>query len=222
MTALVRHPAASLQLRKPHRKRSMAYQEFLAADLGHDHFEWLDGEVVEMPAVEDDHADLSDCLSTLLSMWIEAKDGGKVREDPFQMRLPSRPSGGQPDIQVILAKNLRRLKRMYLDGPADVVIEIVSTASREIKFAEYRDAGVHEYWMIDPERKQAEFYVLQKKRLPPAPVDDEGRFHSRVLPGVWLEADWLWKRPANAGQAREERLAGGCKSFGAWLTCETW
>ncbi len=177
----------------------MSYEQFLKARFDHDHYEWVDGEVFEMPAVEDDHADLSDYLSTMLSMWVEAKDGGKVREDPFQMHLPSRPSGRAPDIQVILAKNLRRLKRMYLDGPADVVIEIVSTSSRatdrEIKFAEYEHGGVREYWIIDPLRRQAEFFVLQKKRFIPAPVDEEGRFHSRMLAGVWLDTDWLWKRP---------------------------
>jgi Uma2 family endonuclease len=124
----------------------MTYQRFLEADLGHDHFEWVDGEVIEMPAVEDAHADLSDWLSTLLSMWVEEKHNGKVRQDPFQMHLSSRPSGRQPDIQVLRPKTLTRLKRMYLDGPA--------------------------------------------------PVDDEkGHFHSRMLPGVWLDVDWLWKLP---------------------------
>jgi len=184
---------------KPSAGETMSYSEFLKANFDHNHYEWVDGEVVEMPAVENDHADLSDYLSTLLSMWVEAKDGGKVREDPFQMRLASRPSGRAPDIQVILAKNLHRLKRMYFDGPADVVIEIVSTGSRatdrEIKFTEYEQGGVREYWIIDPLRRQAEFYVLQKKRFVPAPVDEEARFHSRMLPGVWLDVDWLWKRP---------------------------
>ena len=186
---------------KPAAGELMSYEEFLQARFDHNHYEWVDGEVFEMPAVEDQHADLTDYLSTLLSMWVESKDGGKVRQDPFQMRLPARPSGRAPDLQVILSKNLRRLKRLYMDGPADVVIEIVSTGSRttdrRTKFTEYEQGGVREYWIIDPLRKQAEFYVLEKKRFIPAPVDEEeGRFHSRMLPGVWLDVDWLWKRPA--------------------------
>jgi Uma2 family endonuclease len=146
MTAALRQPPVRLPTRKSRRRPAMTYQRFLEADLGHDHFEWVDGEVIEMPAVEDAHADLSDWLSPLLSMWVEEKHNGKVRQDPFQMHLSSRPSGRQPDIQVLRPKTLTRLKRMYLDGPA--------------------------------------------------PVDDEkGHFHSRMLPGVWLDVDWLWKLP---------------------------
>ena len=73
---------------KPSTGETMSYEDFLETRFNHNHYEWVDGEVIEMAAVEDDHADLSDWLSTLLSMWIEAKNGGKVREDPFQMRLP--------------------------------------------------------------------------------------------------------------------------------------
>jgi Uma2 family endonuclease len=184
---------------KPSPGETLSYDEFLESHFDHDHYEWVDGEIFEMPAVEDGHAELAGYLYYLLTTWVDEKDAGKVLQDPFQMRLPERPSGRQPDIQVILAKNLRRLKRMFMDGPADVVIEIVSSGSRvtdrQTKFSEYEQGGVREYWIIDPMRKQAEFYVLSKKRFIPAPVDEEGHFHSRTLPGVWLDVDWLWKRP---------------------------
>ena len=153
-----------------------------------------------MPAVEDAHDALSVLLTRALADWLDENGGGRVMIEPFQMRLPMRPSGRAPDIQVVLPKSLSRLKKLYMDGPADVVIEIVSTGSRttdrRTKFTEYEQGGVPEYWIIDPLRRQAEFYVLEKKRFIPAPVDEEhGRFHSRMLPGVWLDTDWLWKRP---------------------------
>jgi Uma2 family endonuclease len=184
---------------KPSPGETMSYEEFLETRFNHNHYEWVDGEVIEMSAVEVLNAQLAQYLAFLLTAWLDEKDGGQVLQDPFQMRLPGRPSGRAPDIQVILAKNLRRLKKLYTDGPADVVIEIISTGSRttdrRTKFSEYEQGGVREYWIIDPMRKQAEFFVLQKKRFMPAPIDEEGRFHSRMLPGVWLDTDWLWKRP---------------------------
>jgi Uma2 family endonuclease len=200
MTLAVHQPPSRLPARKSRRRTAMTYQQFLQADLGHDHFEWVDGEVIEMPAVENIHAALSLLLSRALADWLDENGGGEVRNDPFQMHLSSRPSGRQPDIQVLRPKTLTRLKRMYLDGPADVVIEIVSTGSRttdrQTKFTEYEQGSVPEYWLIDPLRRQAEFFVLEKKRFIPAPVDDEkGHFHSRMLPGVWLDVDWLWKPP---------------------------
>jgi Uma2 family endonuclease len=146
MTLAVHQPPSRLPARKSRRRTAMTYQQFLQADLGHDHFEWVDGEVIEMPAVENIHAALSLLLSRALADWLDENGGGEVRNDPFQMHLSSRPSGRQPDIQVLRPKTLTRLKRMYLDGPA--------------------------------------------------PVDDEkGHFHSRMLPGVWLDVDWLWKLP---------------------------
>ena len=177
----------------------MTYQQFLEADLGHDHFEWVDGKVVELPAVEDAHDAITVFLTRLLSDWLDEHGGGRVAIEPFQMHLAARPSSRAPDLQVILPRNFHRVKKLYLDGPADIVIEIVSTGSRttdrQTKFSEYERGGVREYWIIDPMRRQAEFYVLEKKHFIPAPVDEEGRFHSRMLPGVWLDTDWLWKRP---------------------------
>ena len=64
------------------------------------------------------------------------------------------------------------------------------------KFFEYEAGGVPEYWLIDPVREQAEFYQIDEKgiyRL--VPLDAEGRYHSAMLPDLWLQVDWLWEMP---------------------------
>ncbi|MDW8290080.1 MAG: Uma2 family endonuclease, partial [Armatimonadota bacterium] len=72
--------------------------------------------------------------------------------------------GRSPDILFVSQQNLHRLKPTYLDGPADLVVEIISPESEERdrtqKFSEYERGGVREYWLIDPEKRLAEFYVL--------------------------------------------------------------
>jgi Uma2 family endonuclease len=45
------------------------------------------------------------------------------------MRLPFVPSGREPDLLYIATEHLSRLEDTYLDGPADVVVEVVSTES---------------------------------------------------------------------------------------------
>jgi Uma2 family endonuclease len=79
-------------------------------------------------------------------------------------------------------------------------VEIVSPESkvrdRGEKFYEYEAAGVGEYWLIDPDRQQAEFYRLGAGghyRLFTA--DAEGIYQSEVLPGLWLRVEWLWQEP---------------------------
>jgi Uma2 family endonuclease len=59
---------------------------------------------------------------------------------------------------------MERWGERYVDGPADLVIEVVSPESRvrdrREKFREYQVAGVAEYWLIDPMQKTGEVYAL--------------------------------------------------------------
>jgi len=53
-----------------------------------------------------------------------------------------------------------------------------------------------EYWLIDPIRQQAEFYQLgDKGRYQFTALDENGRYHSHILAGLWLQVDWLWLDP---------------------------
>jgi Uma2 family endonuclease len=79
-------------------------------------------------------------------------------------------------------------------------VEIISPDSvardRGEKYQEYEKGGVRESWLIDPERKTAEFFVLSKRgTYQPAVFDADGVFHSAVLKGVWIKVAWLWQKP---------------------------
>jgi Uma2 family endonuclease len=51
---------------------------------------------------------------------------------------------------------------------------------------------VGEYWLIDPQRHQAEFYRLSEEGIyHHAPSDARGIYHAQVIPGFWLRVDWL-------------------------------
>jgi Uma2 family endonuclease len=59
---------------------------------------------------------------------------------------------------------------------------------------EYEAAGVKEYWLVDPDRQQAEFYRLgENRRYRSVSADERGIFTSEVLPGFRLKVDWLWE-----------------------------
>lgn len=178
----------------------MSYEEFLTWADEDVSAEWVDGEVILMSPASDRHQDLGDFLTALLRFFAEAKRLGSVRSAPFQMKLETRPSGREPDVLFVSSDRLDRLKDMYLDGPADLVVEIISAESRARdrgeKFYEYEQGGVREYWLIDPLRKQAEFYLLGDDNLYQlAPVGEGGTFHSVVLKGLYLRVDWLWQAP---------------------------
>lgn len=107
-------------------------------------------------------------------------------------------TGREPDLLFVTSAHRDRIQEMYLDGPADLAIEIISKESvgrdRDEKFAEYEQAGVLEFWLIDPIRKQTEFYHLIDGHYRLMILND-GIYHSEVLPGFRLCELWLWEDP---------------------------
>jgi Uma2 family endonuclease len=94
-----------------------------------------------------------------------------------------------------------RLHGTFVDGPPDLVIEISSPGSRGLdrgeKFFEYAEAGVAEYWLIDPERKRVEAYRRggEGGAYDPVPLGEPPVLRSEALPGMGIAVEWLWAEP---------------------------
>lgn len=178
----------------------MTYEEFLAWAEDGSHVEWVDGEVIPMSPASKKHQRIVRFLVALFQFFVESKQLGEILCAPFQMKLSTRPSGREPDVMFISNERLELLKNAYLDGPADLAVEVVSPESvardRGDKFQEYEQGGVREYWLIEPVREQAEFYLLGDDGLYRlAAISADGIFHSRVLDGLYLKVEWLWQEP---------------------------
>lgn len=172
--------------------------------------EWVDGEIIEMPGASYQHQSIGGFLERLLGGYVEEKELGIVLRSPFAMKLEEQRRGREPDILFISNENSDRVLRTYLDGPCDIAVEIISpesiTRDRAEKFVEYEAAGIREYWMIDPERKIAEFYGLTEEgKYSLLPVDD-GIFRSQVLQGFFLRVEQMWEKNPSATKALREVL----------------
>ena len=178
----------------------MSYEEFLAWADEDTLAEWVDGEVIMMSPASSRHQDVAGFLIAVMRPFVELRDLGTVISAPFQMRLAW--SGREPDLLFVAKEHLDRLRETYLDGPADLAVEVVSPESadrdREEKFAEYAQGGVREYWLIEPEDERAEFYRLEGGRYRLTFGGREGRYESEVVPGFWLRVEWLWQEPLPA------------------------
>jgi Uma2 family endonuclease len=176
------------------------YEAFLHGDdFNGLHAEWVNGLVILMPSIDARHDLLSQFLSSLFAAYLSETGSGILLRDPFIMRLPNVPSGRAPDCQVILNERLGQLRTYELDGPANLVVEIVSKGThrrdRVEKFAEYEQGGVDEYWVVDYLRKEGLFYQRNAEGLyEPAELDEAGVYHSRVLPGLSLQVALLWEK----------------------------
>lgn len=178
----------------------MSYEAFLNWADGR-HAEWVAGEVILiMSPASRRHQLLVQFLVAVLTEWGEAHDLGIVLSAPFQMKLNTVSSGSEPDVLFVAQEHLDRLTPTYLNGPADIVIEIISSESREqdevTKLREYAQGGVREYWLLDPEREEVTFYVQSAGGgYQAGAIDPEGIYYSPLLAGLGLRIAWLWQDP---------------------------
>ena len=181
-------------------KEKMTFEEFLAWCDEDTRAEWVNGEIIMTSPASTPHQRITFFAARLLAGFVERKELGEVFTNPLLMRLANVPSGREPDVLVVLKEHANRIKKTFLDGPADLVVEVISPESvgcdRGEKFVEYEQAGIPEYWLIDPDRRRAEFYRLDAQgmyRL--IEPDAQGIYHSAVVDGFWLRVEWLWQEP---------------------------
>jgi Uma2 family endonuclease len=112
------------------------------------------GEVIVQMPTKLAHQDIVDFLNRLLGLFIQFFGLGKIVSAPYEMKLKPRGSSREPDVLFVATANLSRLTNDRLNGPADLVIEVISEDSvkrdRSDKYANIRMPGVREYWVIDP------------------------------------------------------------------------
>jgi Uma2 family endonuclease len=175
----------------------LSYEDFLRHYQGQ-HAEWHGGRVI-LVASTLGHQSILSFLTVFFWLYFQIKPIGQAVAAPFSTRMndegdmPRR----EPDMFILLNENLSRLKDTYLEGPADIAIEIVSEESQardyEQKRAEYQGAGVREYWIIDPLQKRVLVYHLGPDgQYTPLADDAAGRFCSQVLPQFALDPALLW------------------------------
>lgn len=171
-------------------------------EFAEDFCEWLDGTVIKMSPVHDKHDQITRYLAILFEAYIEIKPIAQLKQAPFVMRYEYDDNGEtkrrnrEPDIQIILNSNTHKLRSTFMDGAADIVIEVVSLESQQRdyaeKFYEYEQAGVPEYWIIDPIKKEARFYLLnQKKAYVLQTVEDE--YRTNRLPDLLIHIPTFWQ-----------------------------
>ncbi len=177
----------------------MTYEQFAAWADEDVHAEWVDGEVIVFPMAKSVHQVLVYFLAHLLGLHFGVTKQGALRLAPFEMKIPGGRAYREPDILVVKQENMMRLNEDRLEGPADLVIEIVSNDSvyrdRDEKFKEYEAAGIPEYWIIDPRpsKHRADFFKLDENgKYVLFGTEDDAQLASHILPGFWLDPAWLW------------------------------
>ncbi len=91
-----------------------------------------------------------------------------------------------PDITVVCEKD--KLTKQYLDGAPDLVVEVLSPSTRKkdmtIKTSKYANAGVREYWIVDPKKETVVVYEFSMEDENDAEIHFY-TFENQVPVGIW-------------------------------------
>ncbi|MDR0670400.1 MAG: Uma2 family endonuclease [Treponema sp.] len=177
------------------------YADYLEWDENERH-EIIDGEARMMATPPRIHQKISMTLSAMLYNYLNGKPC-EVYPAPFSVRLFPAKDGSddtvvEPDITVVC--DLSKLDDRGCNGAPDFIIEIISSSTarydRIVKFNKYREAGVREYWIVDPEEKIVSAYLLKNGHYVAVNYDDTAAVPVTVLPGCAIDLKTVFASPA--------------------------
>jgi Uma2 family endonuclease len=144
------------------------------------------------------HQALSGELFNQFYNWLRGKPC-RVFAAPLDVRLfPEEDNSDntvvQPDVLVVCDKD--KLGKGSVNGPPDLAIEIVSPSNshRElfIKFQYYLEAGIREYWVVDPEEKKIQVHIYENGHYISTGYKENACISVAVLPGLNIDLQTLW------------------------------
>ena len=152
--------------------------------------ELINGQIYYMSAPSRMHQEILGFIFKKIAYYIDEKRGDcKVYPAPFAVKLfeDNSKTVVEPDISVIC--DLNKLTDRGCTGAPDWIIEIVSPANSShdyvYKLNLYMNAGVKEYWIVNPTEQTVYVYVLEKEKFKARPYT----FRDRIKPGIY---DDMW------------------------------
>ncbi len=151
--------------------------------------ELIDGRIYYQAAPGRQHQTILSELHIAIGNYLKSKKGScRVFPAPFAVKLfEDRKNIVEPDISVICDRS--KLTDRGCTGAPDWIIEIISpgTSSHDYirKLNLYADAGVREYWIVDPRTEKITVYYLEVSD----PVIDNYTFQDKIKVNIY---DNLW------------------------------
>lgn len=135
--------------------------------------ELIDGELFRMDAPARIHQRILVALIWKIQTYIVNNKGKcHLYPAPFGVRIKKdKRNYVEPDISVICDRD--KLDEKGCQGAPDWLIEIVSPSSKKMDYERkvelYREAGVREYWIVDPEAETVTVYDFERTQADSAP-----------------------------------------------------
>lgn len=129
--------------------------------------ELIDGVFYDMAAPTAVHQIISLKLGAMLEEYVEARHGScSVFVAPLDVQLDrDDKTMVQPDVLVVCDES--KIRMDVVSGAPDLVVEVLSPSTRKkdtgLKLSKYKNTGVREYWVVDPDKMTILVYDLTKE-----------------------------------------------------------
>ena len=149
--------------------------------------EFINGEVVMHSPAKLWHSEASLSICEIMRNFARVHKLGRVLHEKTMIALTR--NDYEPD--VVFFRNAKADKfegRQMLFPTPDLAVEVLSDSTarrdRTVKLFDYAEHGVEEYWIVDPEKKTVEQYLLEDGAYRPAFTGSEGVIACRAMAGL--------------------------------------
>jgi len=158
--------------------KQYTYADYLTWQFS-DRVELLWGYIRQMAAPNERHQQLVGDLYGNIWTYLRGRSY-RVYQAPFDVRLPRKHKVTNADILTVIQPDVcvicdpAKIDKAGCIGPPDWVIEVLSKGNtkKEMKekFEAYEEAGVREYWIVQPAYSNILVYVLENGKFQVAPT----------------------------------------------------
>jgi Uma2 family endonuclease len=163
--------------------------------------EFIHGEKIVHSPVKLEHNRATMLIAFTLDRYVEAKRLGMVGIEKLLIALAR--NDYEPDVAYWHRDKSASFSAQQMKFPApDLVVEVLSDSTEErdrgIKFTDYADAGIGEYWLVDPATHVVEQFLLDGPAYKLAMKSSTGQLVSRAVAGFSIAIPALFDREQNA------------------------
>lgn len=176
----------------------MTWSQFVALP-DDDRRELVGGQLMETDVPTHLHEHIVTMVAYFLTAWRRAGAGGNVLSSGYKIRI-SDEQAFMPDVQYFKPGRVIPEQALSEGGP-DLAVEVISPSSARFdsveKLAGYASIGTAEYWLIDPEKRTLQRYVLKgQELLLEEQLEGDVLFRTATFLGLEMPLGELWKVPS--------------------------
>jgi len=175
----------------------MSAAEFRQLSEGPPFFQLIGGELFMSPSPRFWHQEIVGNIFWKIRSHLQEERVGKVVVAPSDVELTA-DDVYEPDIYFVSKERLSILTEQGATGAPDLVIEVLSPSTAKLDLGPKREvyaaAGVKEMWLVSPQHRRVDIYLLQETQLTLARSAVEGEaLATALIPGLTLDVSEIFE-----------------------------